>query len=71
MGQLCMLRKGFRLEFAAEPDSIVMHTVKTPVFFMFFAAWKSVCKAELHAQCEGMAEAGMLCTQFTDQPFNL
>lgn len=30
-----MLQKGFRLEFAAEPDSIAKDIVKTPVFFFF------------------------------------
>lgn len=30
-----MLQKGFRLQFAAEPDSIVIDAIKTPVFFMF------------------------------------
>lgn len=32
---MCMLQKGFRLQFAVEPDSIVIDTIKTPVFFMF------------------------------------
>lgn len=35
VGHLCMLQKSFRLQFAAEPDSIVTDTIKTPVFFMF------------------------------------
>lgn len=32
---MCVLQKGFRLEFDGEPDNIVIDTIKTPVFFIF------------------------------------